>query len=345
MASHAVNMASATAAIDLGELVRLACSPIADAVSPLAGLPYVLVRLAKSAACPSAEDQAAIARWLRCQPCPVVAVADAGAYEGLQQACDVVVAEAAALGVVLENIRYAPLAAMVLVQVLRVTEHLSVEQALVVESLAYATLQGGPEFRRWLAGRPPPGGPRARDAGPPVVVERDGNSVEIQLNRPGRRNALSIEIRDALCEALGLVVADPSIKTARLSGNGKCFSSGGDLDEFGTAPDPATAHAVRSLRLPAAILVQCAERVEFRLHGACIGAGAELPAFGPRVYATRDAFFQLPEIRLGLIPGAGGCVSIPRRIGRQRTAYMALSAERIDASTALAWGLVDAIVA
>ena len=93
-----------------------------------------------------------------------------------------------------------------------------------------------------------------------------------------------------------------------------------------------TAHAVRSLRLPAAALLQCGERIEFHVHGACIGAGAELPAFAARVYAARDTYFQLPEIRLGLIPGAGGCVSLPRRIGRQRTAYMALSGERIEAS-------------
>ena len=155
---------------------------------------------------------------------------------------------------------------------------------------------------------------------------------------------MSVEMRDALHEALGFVAADASIRKVRVSGNGKCFSAGGDLDDFGTAPDPTTAHAVRSLRLPAAALLQCAERVEFRVHGACVGAGAELPAFGRHVVATRDAFFLLPEIRMGLIPGAGGCVSIPRRIGRQRAAFMALSAERIDASTALAWGLVDAII-
>ncbi|HQZ02024.1 MAG TPA: enoyl-CoA hydratase/isomerase family protein, partial [Thauera sp.] len=61
--------------------------------------------------------------------------------------------------------------------------------------------------------------------------------------------------------------------------------------------------------------------------------------------ASPTSFFQLPEIRFGLIPGAGGCVSIPRRIGRQRTAYLALSARRINAATALEWGLIDEIVA
>lgn len=340
-----MNTASATTeTIGLRELGSLAHSPVGDAFSPFAEFPYLLVCLEKSAPGLNAEEEASVARWLRRQACPVVAIAETGAYEQLQQACDVVAADAQALGAILENIRHSPLAAMVLVQVLRVTEHMPIEQALVVESLAYAALQGGPEFRRWLNGRAARNSPGASDPGPAVVLERKGEDVEIRLNRPSRRNSMSIEMRDGLCEALQLVVADPSIKRARLTGNGKCFSSGGDLDEFGTAPDTATAHAVRSLRLPAAVLLQCVERVEFRVHGACVGAGAELSAFGRHVCANRDAFFQLPEIRLGLIPGAGGCVSIPRRVGRQRTAYMALSAARIDALQALAWGLVDTIV-
>ena len=79
------------------------------------------------------------------------------------------------------------------------------------------------------------------------------------------------------------------------------------------------------------------------MHGACIGAGIELPAFAGRLTASSDAFFQLPEVAMGLIPGAGGCVSISRRIGRQRTAYMAILGERFPAERALAWGLIDAI--
>lgn len=330
-------------AIGLPELAALARAPMTDAASPLGELPYLLLRLAKSMPGLGAREEAQIGHWLRSQACPVIALAEEGAHEPLQQACDVVAADAATLGTVLENIRYSPLAAMVLVQVLRVTENMTVEQALVVESLAYATLQNGPELRRWLQAQAPRDRPRIRDPGPPVVVEREGDEVGIRLNRPGRRNSMSVEMRDALHEALGFVAADPSIRKVRVSGNGKCFSAGGDLDDFGTTPDAATAHAVRSLRLPAAALLRCAGRVEFRVHGACVGAGAELPAFGRHVVATRDAFFLLPEIRMGLIPGAGGCVSIPRRIGRQRAAFMALSAARIDASTALAWGLIDAL--
>ena len=62
-----------------------------------------------------------------------------------------------------------------------------------------------------------------------------------------------------------------------------------------------------------------------------------------RVVAEENSFFQLPEVGLGLVPGAGGTVSLPRRIGRQKTAWLGLSGQRIDAQTALAWGLVDEV--
>ncbi len=335
-----MELPAATEALTFDQLREFALGPGAADASPLTGQPWVLAAL-ESATRPDRQESAAISRWLRRQPCPAIAIA--GAEHALLPAFDLVVASAADAAPVLAGIGSAPLAAMVLVQALRVTEDLPVDAALVVESLAYATLQGGPEFRCWLQAQSPRRGGIARDDGPPVLVARDGADLAIRLNRPSQRNALSVEMRDALCEALELVVADPSIQTARLSGAGECFSAGGDLGEFGTVTDPATAHAVRSLRLPAAVLARCADRVEFQLHGACIGAGIELPAFGRRVTAARGTFFQLPELRFGLIPGAGGCVSIPRRIGRQRAAWMALSGERVDAVQALAWGLIDAI--
>ena len=89
------------------------------------------------------------------------------------------------------------------------------------------------------------------------------------------------------------------------------------------------------------MLARIARRVRAELHGACVGAGIELPAFASRVVAREDAFFQLPELSMGLIPGAGGTVSLPRRIGRQRTAWLALTGARLEAATALDWGLVD----
>ena len=176
-----------------------------------------------------------------------------------------------------------------------------------------------------------------------MLVAREGGRLSLRLNRPAKRNAFSAAMRDALCEALELALRDDEIGELELSGEGPAFCSGGDLDEFGTLPDPATAHAIRSTRNAAYLLSRCAERTTARVHGACVGAGAELPAFCRRVVAREDARFLLPEIGMGLVPGAGGTASLPRRIGRQRTAQLALTRRPIDAARALAWGLVDEI--
>jgi enoyl-CoA hydratase/carnithine racemase len=138
-------------------------------------------------------------------------------------------------------------------------------------------------------------------------------------------------------------MADPAIREIVLRGAGPAFCSGGDLDEFGTLPDPASAHAIRSTRNAGRLLAACAGRLRAEVHGACVGAGIELPAFASRVVAREDSYFQLPELSLGLVPGAGGTVSIPRRIGRQRTAWLALTGRHLDVRSALAWGLVDEI--
>jgi hypothetical protein len=232
-----------------------------------------------------------------------------------------------------------PIAVATLARLLPLTATLDVRAALVAESLAYSMLLAGPEFARWLAGRPRT--PALEDPVAPVDVRRDADRLTITLNRSQKRNAYSRAMRDHLVEALTVAESDPSIALVEIRGAGPSFCSGGDLDEFGTAPDPATAHLIRLSQSVAWLLHLCAPRVHVRVHGACIGAGVELPAFAGRVSAARDAFFSLPEIEMGLIPGAGGTVSIPRRIGRWRTAYLALSGRRIDAGTALAWGLVD----
>lgn len=320
----------------------LAAAQSGAVFSALDGQPALLLSADWAAQGLSKQEAEVLAHWLRQQPCPTVAVASPGADGWLASACDVLVQSASEAATLLASIERSPIAAAVLVQLLRITEAMPLEHALLAESLAYSTLQAGPEFRRWLAANPPQALPTI-DEGPAVRMQREGAMLHLQLNRPGRRNAMSVEMRDALMEALHLVLLDESIEQVLMSGRGKCFSTGGELAEFGTAPDPASAHLVRSLALPGRLLARCAARVEVRVHGACIGSGIELPAFAGRIVASRDAWFQLPELKFGLIPGAGGCVSIARRIGRQRAAWLALSGARIDAHTALAWGLVDAI--
>ena len=234
-----------------------------------------------------------------------------------------------------------PIASVVLVQLLRLGHAMPVVDALVAESLAYSTLQAGPEHRAWLAARAPR---RHRAHKPdPVLLERSGGSLGIVRNRPDVHNALDAAMRDELVAALRVAVADPSIDQVTLSGAGPSFCSGGDLDEFGTAPDPATAHIVRTTRSPARWVHACAQRCIVNVHGTCIGAGVELAAFARMVSARPGSTFTLPEVGMGLVPGAGGTVSLPRRMGRERTAYLALSGTTIDAATALSWGLVDEI--
>jgi enoyl-CoA hydratase/carnithine racemase len=174
-------------------------------------------------------------------------------------------------------------------------------------------------------------------------VERAGSALHIVLSRPEARNAIDRELRDRLFDAFTIAAVDPDIRSIKLRAVGPVFSMGGDLDEFGTTRDPATAHLIRSRTLPALALTQRADVLEVHVQGACVGAGLEIAAFAGRLTAAPDAWFQLPELSMGLIPGAGGCVSVPRRIGRQRAALMILSGRRINARTALRWGLIDAI--
>ncbi|KUI19782.1 enoyl-CoA hydratase [Mycobacterium sp. GA-1285] len=215
---------------------------------------------------------------------------------------------------------------------------------VITESLAYSTLQSGPEFARWLAERGPSQLP---DIPEPVVAERIDDTLYVRFNRVQRHNAFSTDARGALLEALEVARLDPSVTEVVLSGNGPSFCSGGDLAEFGSFVDPASAHFARTRYSPALALAELTdrlgERCRARVHGQVLGSGLEMAAFCGHVESSADAVFGLPELRLGLIPGAGGTVSITRRIGRWRTAYLVLSGRTIDPPTALRWGLVDAV--
>lgn len=235
----------------------------------------------------------------------------------------------------------APLAATGLAQVLRLGRGRPVDEGLAIESLTYSTLQAGPEFGAWRAGRADPLSPQQEAE--PVLVERREDRLLITLNRPHVHNAYNRATRDSLYAALTVAALEPGIRV-EITGRGPSFCSGGDLTEFGAAPDPATAHRIRTGRSPARLLATMADRVTATLHGACAGSGIELPAFAGTVVARPDTAIWLPELSMGLIPGAGGTVSLARRIGPSRTAWLGLSGERIDAVSAHRWGLVDRLL-
>jgi enoyl-CoA hydratase/carnithine racemase len=320
-------------------------SPLAfEEHSPLVGPPLFIVDLAGDASL-SETDPESIAARLSLLPCPTVGLAfvpPSRAGSQLAAAFDVLIEHEGDLAQVCSSAERCPLAAAALVQLLRHGRTLDLHERLVAESFAYSTLQAGPEFAAWRAAYRGTR-PHVEYGDPAVSVRREGSLLRLTLNRPRKHNAFSLEMRDALAEGLALALADDSIKELVLDANGPSFCSGGDLDEFGSLPDPATAHAVRSARSPARLLSLCSARARAEVHGACVGAGCELPAFCRQVRAREDTFFQLPEVRMGLVPGAGGTASLPIRIGRQRTAWLALSGNRIDAATALRWGLVDEI--
>lgn len=239
-----------------------------------------------------------------------------------------------------EQVTRHPNAAAAAAQLLRSIEGLLIDRALMLESLCYGMLQGSAEHTAWLdADRD--FARQARPAGR-VAATRKGSVLRVVIDRP-QVNAIDRDMRDGLFEAFSVATLDPDISRVELRSAGRVFSIGADLAEFGTTRDPATAHRIRSLTLPAHPLSRCAGIVDVHVQGACIGAGLEMAAFAGHFTASPFAWFQLPELQMGLIPGAGGCVSVSRRIGRQRAALMILSGRRIKAEAALRWGLIDAI--
>lgn len=271
--------------------------------------------------------------------CPVIGVGSR--LHPLAGRLDTVVAKPSELGTLVSAIVAQQSAATICTQLLRLLPALGTDDSLTAESMAYAVLQGSEPHREWIARQVPRSGalPEGR-----AVMKRCGAVLTVTLDRADAGNAIDRSMRDALHEAFAMARIDDSIDEVRLAARGKAFSLGADLTEFGTTTDPATAHRIRSLTLPARQAAFCAQKLTAHIDGACVGAGLELAAFARRITATPRSWFQLPELAMGIIPGAGGCVSLSRRIGRQRALQMILSGKRISARRALEWGLVDAVV-
>jgi len=293
-------------------------------------------------------------------PFPLIGMGDPG--HPLASALDAVVEPPVSVETLVRQIARAPRAAAVAAQLLRGLEGLPWDRALQFESLCYGLLQGSEEHQRWLTARAGAiasagahtnagahtgagavAGPRAPSPAASLLVERRGSELYLVLDRPEARNAIDRPMRDQLVEVFSVAALDPEVRSIKLRARGEVFSMGGDLAEFGTTRDPATAHLIRSRTLPALTIAPRASILDVHVQGACVGAGLEIAAFAARLTATRQAWFQLPELSMGLVPGAGGCVSVPKRIGRQRAGLMILSGRRINAERALEWGLIDAI--
>lgn len=240
----------------------------------------------------------------------------------------------------LTTIYSSPCASITLAILLRNQASLDQHSGILMESVSYSTLQAGREFISWRRDNPSTRPSASRSHRAKVFLTDE--SIDIVLDRPERHNAIDRQMRKELYDAF--LVASMRKEQVRIFGLGPSFSSGGDLHEFGSFTDPAAAHLVRMASHPAvAMLSVDRQRLNAYVHGFCLGGGLELAAFAGRLEAHPATVFGLPETRLGLLPGSGGTVSLPARIGARRVLELSLCHETIDAPTALEWGLIDAI--
>ncbi|WP_238121477.1 MULTISPECIES: 3-hydroxyacyl-CoA dehydrogenase NAD-binding domain-containing protein [unclassified Xanthobacter] len=163
----------------------------------------------------------------------------------------------------------------------------------------------------------------------------DGVAVLTIVNPPV--NALGVAVRSGLVEAVAAAVADSAVRALVLAAEGKVFVAGADISEFGKPPLPP------SLPEVVAVIEDCAKPVVAALNGAALGGGLELALACHGRVAAPGAKLGLPEIKLGLIPGAGGTQRLPRIIGAGPAFALMSSGDPVDARKALALGMVDEI--
>ncbi len=180
----------------------------------------------------------------------------------------------------------------------------------------------------------------------PVLFSIDERGVAtITLNRPGRLNAINMAMRDLLWEYFGACREIADVRVIVFRGEGRAFSAGADISEFGTAPSVMASRAARHDRDLWWELLNHRCLTVALMHGFCYGAGLELPLQCDVRVAAEGASLALPEVTLGYIPSACGTQMLSRLAPQGVAAHMIITGEPIDAEAALRWGLVDEVVA
>ncbi len=165
----------------------------------------------------------------------------------------------------------------------------------------------------------------------------------ITLAKPERLNAINMEMRDLLWSYLEACRDLPDVDVIVFQGDGRAFSAGADISEFGSAPSIMQSRRARHERDVWGMLLAHRCLTVAVMHGYCYGAGLELPLCCDVRIAESGATFALPEVSLGYIPSAGATQTLPRRIPAGVAAHMILSGEPIGAEGAFRWGLVDSV--
>ena len=173
-----------------------------------------------------------------------------------------------------------------------------------------------------------------------LIYEKEDGVARISLARPDVLNAYNIQMRDDFSEALAAVADDPDARALLITGEGRGFCAGADLTEFGSAPSQVIARQVRWQRDVWGQMINLDKPIVVAVHGYCIGSGLEIALLGDLRLAAEDTVFAMPEVRLGMIPAAGGTQTLPRNATSSRAMDLLLTGRRFTAQEALAMGLV-----
>jgi enoyl-CoA hydratase/carnithine racemase len=178
-----------------------------------------------------------------------------------------------------------------------------------------------------------------------IFDKPEDHIARITLNRSDVLNAVNLEMRDALWDALHAFNDDPDVHVAVIRGAGaRAFSAGADISEFGTAPSYVEARRARHDRDVWGYMLSITKPIVAAMHGFAFGAGCELALCCDFRIAADDAQFALPEVKLGYIPSAGGTQLLPRTVSPGVARELILTGDAIDAQRALAIGLVTRVV-
>lgn len=176
-----------------------------------------------------------------------------------------------------------------------------------------------------------------------ILVERSSDGfATLTLNRPDKLNTLSIALRREFAAAIAELEADPAVRVLIVTGAGRAFTAGLDLDEWG-APGTVAAAAYEHDVVQA--LLRFSGPVIGAINGLAITGGVEIALACDVLIASNQAKFADTHVKVGLLPGWGGSVRLARRIGIHRAKELALTGRFFSAEEAAAWGLVNRVVA
>ena len=180
-----------------------------------------------------------------------------------------------------------------------------------------------------------------------VNLYRSGAAAKIELNRPARMNAWTQQFALDLLDAVTAVGEDPAVRAVLITGAGRAFSSGADLKEgMERAPSgDLDLYSVLTERYHPIIvgIREMPKPVVAAVNGAAAGIGLSLALACDLVAAAESAYFLLAFVNIGLVPDGGSSLLVPSRIGFARAAEMAMLGERIAATQALEWGLINRV--